>query len=298
MGSKARQWVGIRARIFNSLRVGFALSVVVFSLGFTKRVTAAGRELPRVTISVVPQFTTVNIDSAWMPLIERISRMADITLELRHYISIREFEEGFLRGDTDLAYMNPYHAVMAKRAQGYIPLVRNAEPLRGILVVRANSKIQSVKDLSGSRIAFPSPNSFGAALWMRAFLQQDGIIYTPNYVQTHQNVFRSVLLGATAAGGAIRSTLAREPEEVRSQLRVLFETPPVAGHPLSAHPRLAAALRDRIVAAMLSMDKDNADQNLLAAVGLKNLVVADYKRDYELLEGFKLEHLVAEQPAK
>ena len=298
MESKFSQWPAIRSRILNSLRVGFALSLVLFALGFSKTVTAAGHELPRMTISVVPQFTAVNIASTWMPLLERISRLAGIAFELRHYSSIREFEEGFLRGDTDFAYMNPYHAVMAKRAQGYIPLLRNTEPLRGILVVRKNSEIQSVKELSGKRLAFPSPNAFGASLWMRAFLEKDGITYTPSYVQTHQNVFRSVLLGATVAGGAIRSTLAREPAEVRSQLRVLFETPPVASHPLGFHPRVSAALRDRIVAIMLSMDRDSVDQKLLAAVGLKSLVEADYKHDYEPLEGFNLQHEVAEQPTK
>lgn len=186
----------------------------------------------KLTISVVPQFAAVDIDRAWAPFLARLAALTGVAYELRDYASIQEFERGFKRGDTDMTYMNPYHAVIAKKAQGYIPLVHDTTPLSGILVVRTDSAFQSIKQLTGSTIAFPSPNAFGASLWIRALLEQDGIKVTPQYVNTHQNVFRSVLLGDTPAGGAVRSTLTREPEAVRSQLRILFETPSVAPHPL------------------------------------------------------------------
>lgn len=247
----------------------------------------------RLTISVTPQFTAVTINRAWAPFLERLSALTGVVYELRHFASIRKFEEGFRRGDTDMAYMDPYHAVTAKRSQGYIPLLHDTTPLTGILVVRTDSTIQSIKQLNGSKIAFPSPNSFGSSLWMRALLGRAGIDFTAQYVNTHQNVYRSVLLGETPAGGGIRSTLTREPEAVRSQLRVLFETPPVAAHPLAMHPRIPATLRERIVTTILAMGA-GSDRELLAGVGFEKPVRADYARDYAPLEKYNLERLMVD----
>jgi len=250
----------------------------------------------KITLSVVPQFTVVSINGTWAPFLERLTELTGVTYELRHYASIREFEEGFLRGETDIAYMNPYHVVMAKRAQGYVPLLRDSLPLTGILVVRADSKLESVKQLNGTRVAFPSPNAFGAALWMRALLERDGITFMLHYVQTHQNVYRSVLLGATPAGGAIRSTLAREPDDVRSKLRILYETPPVAAHALAAHPRVPRAITNSLLAAMAAMEEDaEKDRKFLAAIGIEHPVVADYRRDYAPLEKYDLDRLVMQK---
>lgn len=250
----------------------------------------------KITLSVVPQFTVVDINANWVPFLARLESLTGFAYELRHYGSIRQFEEGFLRGEPDVAYMNPYHAVMAKRAQGYLPLLHDIVPMTGILVVRADSKLESVKQLNGSRVAFPSPNAFGAALWMRALLEKDGITFMPHYVQTHQNVFRSVLLGVVPAGGAIRSTLAREPDDVRSKLRILYETPPVAAHPLAVHPRVPQAARDRILAAILALEAGNEkDRRLLAAIAIEHPVPADYGRDYAPLESYNLDRLVMQK---
>ena len=46
------------------------------------------------------------------------------------------FEQALQAGELDVAYGNPYHAVMARRWQGYEPVLRDSsERLSGILVV-------------------------------------------------------------------------------------------------------------------------------------------------------------------
>ena len=127
---------------------------------------------------------------------------------------------------------------------------------------------------------------------MRALLGRAGIDFTAQYVNTHQNVYRSVLLGETPAGGGIRSTLTREPEAVRSQLRVLFELRPWQ-HPLAMHPRIPATLRERIVTTILAMGA-GSDRELLAGVGFEKPVRADYARDHAPLEKYNLERLMVD----
>lgn len=258
----------------------------------------AAAEERRYTLSVVPQFPAVEIHRSWSPVAERLQRETGLRLELKTHAGIPAFEEDFLQGRSDFAYMNPYHAVMARRAQGYVPLVRDSsQQLAGILLVRQDSPYKSAKDLDGSDLAFPAPNAFGASLYMRALLsEEERIRFRPNYVATHTNVMRHVLLGQAAAGGAIGATFAKEPPEVRALLRVLYETPGVEPHPLTAHPRVPAKDREAVAAALLQLGQDAAAAPLLQAIQMPRPVRADYGRDYRPLERLKLEKYVQPPP--
>lgn len=243
------------------------------------------------TLSVVPQFTPVDIGMRWSPLLAYLEKEAGISLQLRVMERTQKFESDFLAGVPDFVFLNPYHAVMAMKAQGYAPLLRGGALLNGILVVDRNGPIKRIADLDGKTIAFPSPNAFGASLYMRALLaEKEKISITPVYVGTHQNVYRHVLLGQVMAGGGVGATLEKEPSAVQSRLVALYTTPGVPSHPLAAHPRVPSEVRKRMETALLKLDRDPAGRALLAAVQLDHTQVADYARDYAPLEKLRLGH--------
>ncbi len=184
------------------------------------------------------------------------------------------------------------------RAQGYVPLVRNSKSLSGILVVRKDSPIHSVAELEGKEIVFPAPNAFGASLWIRALLtEREKIHYKATYVQTHGNVYRHVIRGRAAAGGGVNNTLMQEAREIRDDLRVLLETPGVVSHPLSAHPRVPARVRQALAEAVMALPADPSGLALLKEVFMTDPVRADHDRDYRPLEQFKLEkYVIIEAP--
>jgi phosphonate transport system substrate-binding protein len=260
---------------------------------------ATARAQPRSSwsLAVVPQFPLVEIHRDWNPLLERLERDSGIRLELKSAATIPKFEAEVLAGQADFAYLNPYHQVMAHRAQGYVPMVRDSQPLSGILVVRKDDPIRSVQELDGREIGFPAPNAFGASLWMRALLaEREKIQIRPLYLQTHSNVYRQVVRGKAVAGGGIAHTLEQERDEVRAELRVLMETPGAAPHPLSAHPRVPADVRKALTQALLHLAATPTAQALLKAVQLPALVQADQARDYAPLERFRLERYVVLPP--
>lgn len=241
------------------------------------------------TLSVVPQFTPVDIGLRWSPMLAYLEKEAGVRLQLRVMERIPKFESDFLAGIPDLVFLNPYHAVMAMKAHGYLPLVRGGALLNGILVVDRNGPIKRLADLDGKTLAFPSPNAFGASLHMRALLaEKEKITFRTTYVGTHQNVYRHVLLGEVAAGGGVGATLEKESAGMQSRLTVLYTTPGVAAHPLAAHPRVPAEVRERLTAALLKLDRDPAGRKLLATVELDRAQAADYARDYAPLEKLKL----------
>lgn len=253
--------------------------------------TAAGADT--YELLVVPQFQAAEIQRDWQPLIQRIRELSGVELKLRHVRSIPEFEAAFLRGTPDFVFLNPYHQVMARQAQGYVPLIRGGGRLTGILVVKKGGSIRTLADLAGKELAFPAPNAFGASLYMRALLQeQHGLQITPRYVKTHGNVFRTVLVGEVPAGGAANSTFALEAPAIRERLQVLYETPGVVPHPLAAHPRVPEAVRKAVASAILHLGETIDGKAQLSACQLPDPVSADYERDYQPLERLNLERYV------
>ncbi len=249
------------------------------------------------SVAIVPQFPAVEIHRDWSPLLDKLKKETGLNFTLTIAASIPEFEEGLLAGQPDFAYMNPYHQVMARRAKGYIPLVRGNNLLSGVLVVRKDDPIKTVSELDGKEVAFPAPNAFGASLWLRALLaEQTRVRINPVYVKTHSNVYRYVTSGRAAAGGGINNTLADEPDEIRSNLRVLMETPGVPPHPLSANPRVPESVRKSVTEALLRVATEPGGQALMAKVQMESLRRADYARDYLPLEKFGLDKYVVKAP--
>jgi phosphonate transport system substrate-binding protein len=258
--------------------------------GFCGVRDAAAAGAGAYTVAVVPQFPPTDIKRDWGPFVDRLSRDTGMKLEMKFYKSIPEFEQEIIEGVPDIVYMNPYHEVMAKKAQGYIPLIRDGENrLVGILVVDKDSGFRTVKDLNNQTIVFPSPNAFAASLYMRALLaKREHVRFTPKYVITHSNVFQHVILGMAAAGGGANTTLNKEPPELRKELRVIYETPAVAPHPIAAHPRVPASVRKTLRDAILKLAEDSGTRPLLKAVGIPKPVIAQYARDYQPLEPLDL----------
>lgn len=246
-----------------------------------------------LVVAVVPQFQAAEVHQTWGPVLDRLAQETGLSFTLKIAKDIPAFEDDFEAGRPDLVYLNPYHQVMAKKAQGYVPLVRDGKLLTGILVVRKDDPITSTKALAGKEIAYPAPNAFGASLLVRSHLQEvDQINTQPFYAKTHTNAYRQVIVGKMAAAGGVRATLDKEPDEVKAALRILWETPGAAPHPVSAHPRVPAKQMEAIAAGFLKMSKDAAGQALLKAVLIPNPVRADYSRDYQPLEKLKLDKYV------
>ncbi len=241
------------------------------------------------TLGVVPQFEARKLFGIWQPILNEIEQRTGIHIQLQGTKDIPEFEVGLAKGDFDFAYMNPYHALVAGRDQGYRPVVRDGgRSLYGILVVRKDSPIQSVKALDGAEIAFPAPNALGASLLMRAQLDRvEGVKFQPKYVKTHSSVYLNVVLGQTAAGGGVMGTLNQQAPEVREQLRTLYTTRDMPPHPLGAHPRVPEDVRLQVTKALLEMAATEKGQALLAKVPFVKLVETNYA-EYEIMNDWGL----------
>ena len=242
------------------------------------------------TFDVVPQFPAAKIYTTWSPLLQRIGQDAGLCFELRVSASIPEFEQRFLKGESDFTFLNPYHAVLAYQKKKYQPLLADTQDLlTGILVVRSDSPIRNLNDLKGRNVSFPAPNSFAASLLIRAELAKQKIDINPVFVKTHSNVYRSVINKDALAGGGVNNTLDNEAPEVRQQLRVLYETPAYTPHPIATHPSVTSEVRERFLKAMVKLSQDEEGQKLLDGINLNKPQAVNYAKHYKVLESLQLE---------
>lgn len=242
-------------------------------------------------VGVVPQFATQIISSTWEPLLEELAAKTGDTFELVIETDITQFEVAFERGDYDIAYMNPWHAVIAFETQGYVPIVKDgANSLKGILIVKADSEISEVSQLDNAEIAFPSPNALSASLLMRTELATlHGLTVTPLFVRTHPSVYLNVALGKSLAGGGVLRTLRAQPQSLQDQVKIIYETREVSPHPIVAHRSISAEARLKIANALLDIAAEPEGAALFAGIPMQQPTSAKLEeylalRDWRLRE--------------
>ena len=152
---------------------------------------------PPYTLMVAPRQSRIVLQRQWSPFAQALSRELGREVQLLIPMNFGEFESLLAQGRADLAYMDPYQAVVHHRRPGYRPLLRDgSKKLVGILVVRDDP-----------RPPHPRTGPAGAALmcspaltprpppYLRAPLNERKKPYIPRYLDTHANFTRHVLHG-------------------------------------------------------------------------------------------------------
>lgn len=230
-----------------------------------------------LSFAIVPQHSASKTVRLWGPVIEWLSQRSGLELEVVTATDIPEFERRLKAGDYDLAYMNPYHFVVFNQIPGYRAVAHQQnKQIKGIIVTHKDSPVQSLSELTGQNLAFPSPGAFAASILTRANLRQEGINFQPHYVSSHDSVYMTVAKGVFSAGGGVIRTYSAAPEHIRNQLRILWTSRGYTPHAIAAHPRLPETKLDKLREALKAMSEDPAGLQLLKPLKFEHgFVLAD-----------------------
>ncbi|MFK7949767.1 MAG: phosphate/phosphite/phosphonate ABC transporter substrate-binding protein [Saprospiraceae bacterium] len=242
-------------------------------------------------IGVVPQFSPKRIMTIWSPIIEELEEKTGYKFQIVGTPNIPEFEKEYQKGTYDIAYMNPYHSVVANQTQGYEAVLRDGtKSLFGVLAVKKDDLIKDIKELDGEKVSFPAPNALGASLLMRTELKTiHKIDIEPIYVKTHTNSYLSVLEGKTRAGGGVMRTYNELGDDIKNQLRIFYSTQKTPPHPIVIHPRVDKKTREVIVSALLEMGKDETLNAYLEKIPIKGIIETN-QTEYKILEDLGMEN--------
>lgn len=257
----------MRERMRRSLR--HAITGTVFALASLAWQTPASAK-DALTFGVVPQQSASRLAQIWVPVFDYLSEKTGEPIRFSTAKDIPTFEACLARGAYDLAYMNPYHYTTFHALAGYEAFARQKEKrLRGLIVVRADSAIEDLRELDDRSIAFPSPAAFGASVIPRAEMKSRDMEIRPAYVRSHDSVYRAVIAGLFPAGGGVLRTFNNVPEAERSKLRVLYRTESYTPHAFAAHPRIEPGRVNRLVEAMTAIAADRPA--LLKGLGMSGI---------------------------
>lgn len=196
-----------------------------------------------LTFGIVPQQAASTLARLWSPIFELLSQNANFQLRFATARDIPTFEKRLALGEYDIAYMNPYHYTVFHDSVGYQALVKQKDKqIKGIIVVRKDSPIQSLAELDGKLIAFPAPGAFAASVLPRANLKLEGIATKIKYVGSHDSVYLAVAQNLVDAGGGVKRTFNTMDASTSEQLRVLWETPGYTPHAVAVHPRVSSEI--------------------------------------------------------
>jgi phosphonate transport system substrate-binding protein len=240
---------------------------------------------PVLVLALIPQASPVTMQERWGPFVDRLSALAGVSIKLKLYEKMPAFEKDYADGVPDLLFAHPSMTAAAHLKQGYLPLVRDRKEVRGVVFVRKDSPYLSVKELAGKQLAFVGARSFCSVINSDALRnERTDLNFNGQHLGSTRNVLKAVVLGTVDAGSSLDVAIADEPPELQAQVRPLLTSRGVAPHPISAHPRVPPALRDRLVRAVLQMPALPEDRALLASIRMDDPVLAEYGRDYGFLE--------------
>jgi phosphonate transport system substrate-binding protein len=254
----------------------FLAAVLTFVLPAISVANQPLAETETYTFGIVPQQSASRLARDWGPLLRHLSQTSGVNLTFKTAPNIPEFERRLAKGEYDFAYMNPYHYTVFSDSPGYRAFSKvSNKTIKGIFVVREDSKISTLQDLSGTRLAFPSPAAFAATVLPRSELHHRAIEYEPTYVNSHDSVYRGVAMGLFPAGGGIMRTLNVLDPNIRSQLRILWTSKGYTPHAFAVHPRVPGDAVKRVAKAMYELNTSDTGRKTLANLGMKELEPAN-----------------------
>ncbi len=275
-----------------SLRMPLCLLILCIAAAVCCQTGYAEQGKDPFVIAVMPSAPPVAIHTQWTPFVERLSRETGLEFRLKVYDTMAEFERDIWGGAPDFIFSSPLQAMVAHRSSGYVPLVRGGKKITVALLVRRDSPIREIDDLSGKTISFVGNKNL-CSVFIRHLMGQhkDKMTFTKEYAGSGRNVVLNVILGKSDAGAVFMPELERESADTRRQLRIIMETTEIAPHPLSAHPRVPRTAQEAVKKASLAMAAARDGAGLLKSVRMEDPVAADYERDYRTLEEIDVQGL-------
>jgi phosphonate transport system substrate-binding protein len=242
----------------HALACASAVRLMAVLFGFLLPALAAGpaaaTDTPLV-FGVFPNMTAKQIVETYRPLadvLEKALRRPVVVYSARDF---KTFVERTRRGEYDILLTAPHLAWLARQDVGYRPLLKYAHSTRGLLVVKAAAPFDDPGALRGHTIATADPIAV-AVLAVQAELASYGLKPGADYrttdAGTHFNAVMQVINGRADAAMLGMHPYLLLPPDLRKQLRVLAETPPLSSLMFLTHPRLgdreAAATRQALLA--------------------------------------------------
>lgn len=215
------------------------------------------------SFGVLSQRSAVLTAQYWNPILDYVKQRSGVTLDLNAARTAPESNEGIEKGVFDFVYSNTIFLPKMAGSNYQVILRPQGEPIAGQIVTLEDSPIQTLQQLDGKEVGFPSLAAFvGYAAPMNHLLHQK-ITVAPVFGGNQEGIMGQLKAGKVIAAGVnskvMKSFAARE----GVNYRVLWESAPFNDLPIAVHPRVPKEIAQAVQEALDGMADDPRGMQVL-----------------------------------
>ena len=231
-----------------------------------------------IILGVVPQQSPLKLSKKWIQVTEYLNKETGLNVIFKTEKSIPRFEEELYLGKYDIAYMNPYHFIVANEKQQYNAFTRANKNIVGILLSKEEKIDFTKENLNGKTFLFPAPNAFAATLLTKYELKNKFDFDVDKnakvlYVNSHDSVYKGISRDIGYLGGGIVRTYNNFlSKNDKDKINIVYKTSAYPSHPIASHPRVDLENVLKLQNAFLNMPED-----IKKILSIKKFIVTDNK---------------------
>jgi len=224
----------------------------------------AGAQDRPLTFGVLNQQSAALTAERWNPILQYVSTTSGIPLQLRMGPTVEDTDAMMGRGELDFVFTN--HNFQSEfEGVGYKVIARwSGEPIHGVIAVPTDSPIRELRQLAGRRVAFPSRDAFAAYAVPLLALKRAGVTMQEVLAANQEGALAQLKARRVDAAAVNSRFLAQYEEREAVQFRTIFVSEGYPDLAVIAHPRLPAAVVERVRGALIGMKSDPAAAPVLA----------------------------------
>lgn len=232
----------------------------------------AQSNIKEYVVGIHPLHNPQRLIETYGPILEHIEAATPgVHFRLEASRNYEEFEKKLYSGRFDFAMPNSYQTILSLK-HGYRVFGKMAddENFHGIILVRKDSGILTVRDLKGKKVSYPSPTALAATMMPQYYLHTHGIDVNRDieniYVGSQESSIINVFRGHVAAGATWPLPWlifkAEHPEQA-NQLEVKWQTESLPNNGWVVRQDVPLEVENQFSSALFSLNSSAQGRKML-----------------------------------
>ena len=274
-------------RGINAVAASLSLCVLLMGGGCTGESSSLNRgtQQRQLLIGLVPAESLFRQLDRYEPLARYLSARTGYGIRLIVLPGYENIVNRFTAEKMDAAFFGSFTYIQAHEKLGVEALARpekrdGTSTYHGLIFVRKDSGIRSVRDMQGKRLVFVDRGTTAGWLLPLAYFKQAGVNYRTYlresyFAGTHEDAIADVLDGAADIGAAKNTEFERAAAadpRIGSDLLILARSPDVPENSLAVRQDLDPVVKEKLKAALLAMGDDREGARILKDFGAQRFI--------------------------
>jgi phosphonate transport system substrate-binding protein len=274
------------------------LAIVMVGSQTEAKTEVMGRQ-PVLTIGLIPERNIFQQLERYEPLADYISKKIGINIKLKVLTRYGNIIENFASARMDAAFFGSFTYALAHSKLGVEAIARpegidGHSTYYGLIFVRKDSGIKSIKEMQGKSFAFVDKATTAGYLLPLAYFKEHGVqdyktfLNETYFTGTHQDAIYDVLNKKTDIGAAKNTMfyrLAADDGRIKEELVILARSPDVPENGLAVRKNLDGSIKHKLKMALIYMHTDPVGINVLKKFGARRFI-ATSNDDYAAVYGY------------